>query len=268
MKTLQDLNFEQLYAQHLLSARQFSIPASHWDARAESFAKRVVGADPRYIPVILDRIAIRPEETVLDIGSGPGTLALPLALKCQHVTALDYSPKMLEILRELAAKQGSTNIDTICKSWSDDWSDVPVADVVVASRATLADDLGGMIDQLTSKARDRVVLTAITRPSFFDPDLMRAIRRGDDLGLPTYIYLLNALYQRGIQAQCEFIDIGFGEFQGSVDELIESVRFSLGQITEKERALLMQFYNERRAANEPILQGQNRWAMLSWKVEH
>ena len=60
-----------------------------WNNRAESFSQSISQAvdghdeldKDDYISKMLARIEIKPEWSVLDIGCGPGTLAIPLAKK-------------------------------------------------------------------------------------------------------------------------------------------------------------------------------------------
>jgi len=54
---------------------------------------------------------------ILDIGSGPGTFALPLALKGATVTALDISGKMLRRLSLEAQRIGTPPVETVRASW-------------------------------------------------------------------------------------------------------------------------------------------------------
>lgn len=56
---------------------------------------------------------------VLDIGCGPGTLAIPLAEMGSNVTALDISAEMLKHLEMRIADAGLPSIKTIKSSWSD-----------------------------------------------------------------------------------------------------------------------------------------------------
>ena len=70
--------------------------------------------------------------SVLDIGSGTGTFSIPLALLGANVTAIDPSPKMLEILREDALKVGVPPITTFQSDWNA--FEVPEPyDIVIAS---------------------------------------------------------------------------------------------------------------------------------------
>lgn len=98
--------------------------ALFWDKRAEGFARNIKG----------DRRQKRREEVfelikrtglelngaiVLDIGCGPGTLAVPMAEMGARVTALDISAEMLKRLENRAAEMGITSIKTILSPWSD-----------------------------------------------------------------------------------------------------------------------------------------------------
>lgn len=56
---------------------------------------------------------------ILDIGCGPGTFALPLALKGASVTALDISDGMLGLLATEARSIGISRVETIRASWKE-----------------------------------------------------------------------------------------------------------------------------------------------------
>jgi|GEM_PF-412839 len=71
--------------------------------------------------------------SILDIGCGTGTVAIPLALKGAKVTAIDVSMGMLDILKEDAA---SLNLEHPIKTHQSDWEtfNVPQTyDIVMAS---------------------------------------------------------------------------------------------------------------------------------------
>ena len=75
-------------------------PTDHWRRYAHQFK-----ADPRRTDdVLVERLRARllPGDSLLDVGAGGGRLALPLALTCRSVTAVEPSPSMCAVLRETA----------------------------------------------------------------------------------------------------------------------------------------------------------------------
>ena len=124
-----------------------------------------------------------------------------------------------------------------------------------------------MIDKLCAKAKKRVFLTSVTQRHFLDEGVFTAIER-EDIGFPTYIYLLNRLYQKGLQANLNFIETQSGYFQGETfEDLLASVEFSLGALTEKEKSGLKHFYVQKQANSEPISHGQKKWALIWWELD-
>ena len=79
--------------------------------------------------------------SILDIGSGTGTIAIPLAQKGAHVTAMDISESMLAALNEDAKEQGlSAKVST----HQSDWDAFPLNqkyDIVIASMTPAISDL-------------------------------------------------------------------------------------------------------------------------------
>jgi molybdenum cofactor cytidylyltransferase len=71
---------------------------------------------------VLDALLVhaRADETWLDIGSGAGRYALPLARRVREVVAVDPSPAMLGALRELQAEHGIENVRPISGRWPPD----------------------------------------------------------------------------------------------------------------------------------------------------
>ena len=94
---------------------------------------------------------VTPTSRVLDIGAGPGTLAIPLAGIVRHVTAVEPSPGMLMCLHENMEQRKITNITTIRKRWEDvdpkKDLDGPY-DVVVASYSLGVPDLRAALEKM------------------------------------------------------------------------------------------------------------------------
>ena len=194
--------------------------ATSWDRSAPRWNKEDAGD---YGQKVLKRIKIRPNWTVLDVGCGPGLLAVPMAKKCKHLTALDISPQMLSFLKQRAEKENIQNISYINMPFetAEIGKDLVKHDVVVASRSmgweyNLERFLRGM-DQAAEK-RAYVIWGADER--WFDIDLYKAIGRpyGETR---TYIVIYNLLYQMGIRANIEIFQAKVsGMSYGSIDEAI------------------------------------------------
>lgn len=75
-----------------------------WDEKAASFARKPKRSG--YIHQLIGLLALAPGETVLDVGCGSGTLAIPLAQAGHDVFALDFSRGMLDELHAAAQAAG------------------------------------------------------------------------------------------------------------------------------------------------------------------
>jgi SAM-dependent methyltransferase len=103
------------------ATKEFEDPSHNWNVRenAERYYRSSQGEYDARVKRTMAGLELFPEYRVLDIGSGPGTLAIPLSRRVKEVTALDSSEGMLSILREHAEKEGIRNISTIHSLWED-----------------------------------------------------------------------------------------------------------------------------------------------------
>jgi ArsR family transcriptional regulator len=60
---------------------------------------------------LLDKLSFGPEATALEVGPGDGGFLPELARRFKHVTALDNSAAMLELAREVCARQELVNVE-------------------------------------------------------------------------------------------------------------------------------------------------------------
>jgi SAM-dependent methyltransferase len=74
--------------------------AHHYDATLAPFGQAV-----------LDRLAIQPNERIVDIGCGAGATTLDIAALAEAVTGIDLSTPMLDLARQRAQAAGVTNIN-------------------------------------------------------------------------------------------------------------------------------------------------------------
>jgi ubiquinone/menaquinone biosynthesis C-methylase UbiE len=71
------------------------------------------GVDPAEAAETLRRYGLRPEWTLVDLGTGTGALAIAAAGHCRRVVAVDVSPAMLAIARGKAQAAQAANIEFV-----------------------------------------------------------------------------------------------------------------------------------------------------------
>lgn len=98
--------------------------AFFWDKRAEGYSRDI--SDERMEKRLTDVFGLikgtgleMNGAQVLDIGCGPGTLAIPLARMGAKITAVDISAEMLKKLEKRASEDGLSSIKTILCPWAD-----------------------------------------------------------------------------------------------------------------------------------------------------
>ena len=102
----------------------------YWGTRAASFPR---ATDRRRPDALLDLLLGAVDETtsVLDVGAGPGRLAIPLAARARQVTVVEPSAAMLARLREDVVATGVTNLQIVESTW--EAAAVAPADVVLCA---------------------------------------------------------------------------------------------------------------------------------------
>ena len=153
---------EMVRVEHAQSDRMRGVrPTDTWSGSAVQFR-----ADPhREGDAVVDalRSHIRPGETLLDVGAGGGRLALPLALTCRSVTAVEPSPSMCAVLRDTAAEFNIGNVSLVESGWLE--ASVEPADVALSSHVFyVIEDIEAFVRKMNDHAR-RLALAVLFRAS-------------------------------------------------------------------------------------------------------
>jgi SAM-dependent methyltransferase len=136
---------------------------SMWDRSAYMYDK-MAKLEREYTENQINTLILDSNDSVLDVGCGPGRIAVPVAKRAARVTALDASAKMLEYCMKNAKQQGLSNITPKQIDWNTAkvGVDVEKHDVVIASRSVGLRD----IIKLNSAANKYVfILSFAQRPS-------------------------------------------------------------------------------------------------------
>jgi SAM-dependent methyltransferase len=141
--------------------------------------------------------------TVLDVGGGAGRFALPLALRCQHVTVVEPSPHMRASLHEIAAEAGIDNVTIVAKRW--DEAEVPQADVVISAHVVyMIADIQAFVMKVSEHAREKVLMPTFMRPPMarYAP-FWRWAHGEDRVQLPGAAEFMQVLWEIGIYPNLE-----------------------------------------------------------------
>ena len=267
----QDIDWDKMWRESRAHKSWQKKKSSDWDRRAASFAER--NLDSPFVAQFISHLRIEPEWSVLDVGSGPGTLAIPLAGQVRRVTALDYSAGMLAELEKRARKAGRDNITTVQGSWSDDWQalSIPRHEVAIASRSLSVEDLRGALSKLNDWASKGVYVVDRVGAGPFDPDLFAALGRNFEPG-PDYIFTLNILYTLGIHARVDFISQESSRSFASREEALQSYRWMVDDLTALEETRLAAYVDARLSQLDEktwqlTRQSPPQWALIWWHTE-
>ncbi|MEN6318399.1 MAG: class I SAM-dependent methyltransferase [Syntrophaceae bacterium] len=243
--------------------------ASFWDGRAPSFAK---ASDTGYADHFLAIMKPKAHWTVLDMGCGSGTLAVPLAKLVSSVTAVDFSGEMLSVVCKRCEDEGIRNITTIHGRWEDDWEKLGIDtyDVAIASRSLATNDLQASILKLNAVARKRVYIVTIVGDGPHDRRLFDAVGRPLN-PCPDYIYNYNMLYQMGTCANVAFINEIRNRTYNSPEEAVESMHWMFDELSSREEEKLTAYLKEHlvfrsgswRLSYDKLI----RWAVMWWEKE-
>lgn len=258
---MENIDFNALYKKQKKLSTFKMKSQDAWDKKAVFMNKRV--HQSIYNEEFLDIIDLADAKTLLDVGCGVGNLSLKLSEKLESIYALDYSSGMLDILKQNADENNINNIKCVHTSWYDDWKDVPMVDIVIASRSMEVTDMQEALLKLNSKAKKRVYLSYKVGGSFLSDDILNAMQR-EVIKKPDYIYIVNILYALGINAKVDFIrSEGRSTVYTSFEEFIKSVSWSIGELTNVEIQRLKNYY-EKEVKVKVASIDYVKWAVISW----
>ena len=197
--------------------------ADFWDRMWKQDGKSGTTENGR-LEWIISKARISPEDTVLDVGSGPGVLTLPIARKAKHVTALDMSLVALRNIEEKAKKEGLSNINCINQKWEDiePGKDVAQYDTIITSYALTMLDLKAALSKMNQIAKRAVYIFEAAGSKYWHfQELWPRLYGEKFVPSPDYIYIVNVLYQMGIFANVETSEYELRQRFSTLDEAVQ-----------------------------------------------
>ena len=188
----------------------------------------------------VDRLAreVNPSTTLLESAAVPGRFALPLALRCHHVTVVEPSPGMGASLRHLAAEAGIENVTIVAKQWEE--AEVEPADIVLSAHVIyMIADIRPFVIKLVEHARQKVCMPTFIRPpkSRFAP-FWRRVHGEEKQTLPGAAEFMQVLWEMDIYPHLEMFEaIPFRTFK-NWQKALETLRQRLFVMPDTEKDAL------------------------------
>jgi SAM-dependent methyltransferase len=228
---------EAHHAQSIRAQDEAQMSEDFWAPFASFFR-----VDPRRIDdPVLDRLAreIKRSSTLLDVGGGAGRFALPLALRCRHVTVVEPSGSMLQGLREGMQEAGIKNITSVQATWEE--ATVEPADVALCAHVVYGvADIEPFIRKLEAHARQKVLLLAFMDSPIarFSP-FWKPVHGEERVDLPGLPELVNVLWEMDICPDVEMLESASPRAFESRESALEQLRARLyvKPDTERDRRL-------------------------------
>jgi SAM-dependent methyltransferase len=219
---------------------------------------------------------INPASRVLDIGAGPGTIALSLAKKAAHVTAVEPSPGMAALFREQIDMENADNIRLIEKRWEDADADIdlqPPYDLCFASFSLGMLDLRESIMKMIDVTAKNIVLYWHAGLQPFDEDaaaLSPLLSSKKHYPVPGSDLIFNLLYSMRIYPDIKVIRDSAPQVWPSFDEVFESYARRYHAVTDDQRTLLSHYLRTKFIPyqGKSVIRFTNRVSMrISWQTQ-
>ncbi len=246
---------------------------SFWDnsVNVDRYVRRLQNDDRGRVEKQLASMEIPQGSSVLDIGAGPGTLSVPLALSGCSVTVVEPSGPMIKGMEAYRALTNAPPIQVIQKTWEEvSLQEIGRHDVVIASLSLMMENIRGCILKMDASAYSAVHLFWFLLP----PSLSRGnkelwpLLHGEPYNYePTADILWNVLFQLGIYANLTVESRSVCQAYTSVEEMHQDYYTRLLAKTDEQKDVLDRYLDERmlKTENGYVLPGMSKTAHIWWE---
>jgi SAM-dependent methyltransferase len=257
------------------SSKHFDDPSHNWD-REENAKRYDTSSRSDYdsrVKTTLAGLPLNRSLRVLDIGAGPGTLAIPLAPLVKEVTAVEPGEGMVAILNDHIRKDGIDNISCIQKRWEDIDPARDLAgryDLVIASLSLTMYDIRAALEKMDEVCSGFVYLYWFVDPPFWERmyvDLWEPFHGTVYYPGPKADCLFAVLYQMGIYANVEMLPLQKEYRFTTMDELLAFFKCRFNVTTAQQESMLVDYLTPRvrNAGNKFVMSGDSTFAKIWWK---
>lgn len=225
--------------------------ASLWDSKERAYEfLNMSKENPERIEQVLSRLSITKNSRILDIGAGPGTLAIPFAHRAGSVTAVEPSPGMVAVMKEQADSEHITNLTIVQKRWEDiipsDDLDGPF-DIIIASYSLGMPDISAAIDKMQEVSSGQIYLFWFAGTTPWERHMEYLWPKIHDDAYhhgPKADVLYNVLYQKGIYPHMTVHEMKYQKKYQSRDVIISEMRKQIG-CSEDHDSLIWSYFSDK-----------------------
>ncbi|BBO89541.1 class I SAM-dependent methyltransferase [Desulfosarcina ovata] len=219
------------------------------EASARNYWRMVLDAR-EVIDDILKGLPVDKDCRILDVGSGPGTLVVPLAPKVAHITAVEPAGAMADVLHENIDEFGLRNVDCVHKRWEevDEKKDLsPPYDLVIASFSLGMPDIRAAIEKMQRVSQGYVFLLWFAGPSSWDREsryLFKTLFDREYPGMPQADIIFNLLYQMGIYPHVDVFPGRMDHYYDSLDDALADIMMRMPDLSAEQASALKAYYKK------------------------
>ncbi|HOT95162.1 MAG TPA: class I SAM-dependent methyltransferase [Methanoregulaceae archaeon] len=251
----------------------------HLWSREENARRYDASSRDEYGPRVAETIAglpLSPTARVLDIGAGPGTLALPIARQVQEVVAVEPAEGMTTVLAGHLERDKVRNVRIVRKRWEDVDPAVdlePPYEIVIASFSVTMEEIDEALLKMDAVAAPggMVALYWFLDPSFYDlasGALWPGLHGSPYHGGPRADLLFLVLVQLGFLPRVEVLEFERTYRFGTMDEALDYFSPSLSIEDERGRSLLRDYLEGLARPGRDggvVLRHPSRYARVWWQ---
>jgi SAM-dependent methyltransferase len=259
------------------SSKHFNDSSHNWNKRenAERYDSTSRSEYDDRIKTTIAGLNITKNSRVLDIGAGPGTLAIPLAPLVKDITSVEPGEGMVDILKERMKKERISNIKTIEKRWEDIDPTRDLAgryDVVIASLSLTMEDIRLALQKMDAVSESYVYLFWFVDMPFWEKmyaDLWEPLHESEYHPGPKADCLFGVLYQLGIYANVEMLPLKKEYRFATSDELTAFFRRRFNVTIPQQEQVLDDYLKPliRTKGPDVVISGDSTFAKIWWRKD-
>jgi Methylase involved in ubiquinone/menaquinone biosynthesis len=241
---------------------------------ADRMAENLKNGNVERVNDQLDRLIFSSGASILDIGAGPGTLAVPLAARGCSVTVVEPSVPMQNAMNEYRKIKGvDAEISIISENWEDiDANEIGQFDYIISSFAMALPDLKDALLKMNQVCKKEVhIFWFLVLPPWdkVTEALWEELHDEKYYSRPLSNLIWNALYELGIYADLEVLPMKDVHYYETFEEALAEYTDRLSAVEEKQIQIVENYLKENmmKTAKGWRLSDEGIYAHIWWEKQ-